>query len=174
MALTVEDGTGLANADSYVSEADADTYVTAYEPEGFATWNAATSGAKEVALRKATQWLDIRFADRWKGIKKNSTMSLDWPRSGVCIENVQIASTELPTRLTQATIEAAVRFLSGELQADVAADSQGIRRERSELAVLKEEIEYAGQKSTQKSTPKLLSLVGPLITGGTGNRLSLA
>ena len=43
MALTVEDGTGLVNADAYISVADADTYFLA---SANATWAAATSPAK--------------------------------------------------------------------------------------------------------------------------------
>ena len=172
MALTVEDGTGLANADSYISLVDAETYVTAYEPEGLATWTAALDPAKEVALRKATQYLDTTYVNRWKGARILATMSLDWPRQNAFAEGAELANDAVPVRLEQATVEAAVRFLSGELTADVAAGTGAVVSERKELGPLKKSTTYSGSAPTQKRVPKLEALLASLTHAS--NRISLA
>ena len=48
MAIIVEDGTGLANANSFISVAGADAYWA--EVTTPALWNAANTAAKEAAL----------------------------------------------------------------------------------------------------------------------------
>lgn len=54
MALIVEDGTGLADAESYLSVADADTYHADRNNEA---WQDYSTAEKEAALRKATQYI---------------------------------------------------------------------------------------------------------------------
>ena len=75
--LTVEDGTGLANADAYVSVADADAYFAA---RSIAAWAAFDTTAKEVAIRAGTQWLDDTYRGLWKGFRTHDVQSLAWPR----------------------------------------------------------------------------------------------
>lgn len=175
MALTVEDGTGLAAADAYVSEADATVYIAAYQPQGFASWTTALPSAKEVAIRKATQYLDSRYASLWKGYRKTQEQALDWPRIAVYSEGLVLSTEELPTLLVQATAELAVRFLvSGDLELDVDLGSSNIKRERAELGPLKEEIEYQGVKATQARQPKVDRMLQPLLLSGGGGRLALA
>jgi len=79
MALTVEDGTGKANADSYISQTDADTYFSNHDSP--TAWTGLTSDQKDAALRYATTALDGLFA--WEGFVVTSTQALGWPRSGV-------------------------------------------------------------------------------------------
>jgi hypothetical protein len=122
MSLTVEDGTGLATADSYLSVADADAYFVAYPN---ALWT-GTATAKEHALRAATLYIDTEYGGRWKGIRANEDQALDWPRWWVEIDGYQIEPSPLPDKLKKATAELAVRALSGELQPDIAAADNGI------------------------------------------------
>lgn len=165
MALVVEDGTGLANADSYISEADADVYVAAFEPEGKADWDAATSGEKEVALRKAAQWLDVTYVLLWKGSRIDEDMALDWPRKNVVSEGALLDSDAVPERVRQAQVEAAVRLLSEELLADVSVGTDAIQRERAKLGPLEEEVSYIGSKDTQVRVPKVFALLKGLLKG---------
>jgi hypothetical protein len=78
MALTLvkEDGTGLANANSYASVADGDSY---FEAHLYASvWTAATSGTKAAALVMATRLVDSQF--QFHGFRANETQALQWPR----------------------------------------------------------------------------------------------
>lgn len=99
MALTVEDGTGLANADSYVSVADATAYHAAM---GNAAWAALDTDEKEWALRRATQYIDVRY--NYRGSPLRSTQALAWPRT----------SSPWPVQaVIAATCEAALRARDG-------------------------------------------------------------
>lgn len=172
MALIVEDGTGLENADSYASLATADAYVAAYQPDGADDWDAATDAEQEVALRRATLWLDTNYASRWIGVQIKDSMALDWPRFGAYSDGVLLANDELPVRLVQACVEAAIRFLSGELDGDVPATSGGIRREVKRLGPLSKEVEYVSSKGTSPARPKVDALLASLVRGA--GRVSLA
>ena len=63
MALVVEDGSGLSNADSYDSLTNLSAYHTAHGNP--ASWSAASETEKESAARQATQFLDGRFGRRF-------------------------------------------------------------------------------------------------------------
>ena len=69
MALTVEDGTGKADADAFVSVEDCDTYC---EARGLTDWTGVADSpadTKEAAIRRATDHLSAAYA--WKGAKRN-------------------------------------------------------------------------------------------------------
>lgn len=134
MSLTVEDGTGLANADSYVSGADCLTYCT---NRGLTFTNDA---AGEQALRRATAAIDNRYRPRFVGYRSHRRLqALEWPRTGAfyytpqagdmpfgtlgghgygygygygLYEYDQIASDHIPVEIINATCEAAVRELA--------------------------------------------------------------
>jgi hypothetical protein len=78
MALTLikEDGTGLANANSYASATDGNAY---HEGHLYATaWNGATTGQKEAALVMATRLIDGEF--QFFGFRAVEGQALQWPR----------------------------------------------------------------------------------------------
>lgn len=77
MSLIVEDGSGMENAESYISVADADTY---HSNLGNSTWATLTTTVKEQLLRKATNYMVQVYRQSWAGIRKNDTQSLDFPR----------------------------------------------------------------------------------------------
>lgn len=144
MAFIVEDGTGVANANSYIDVAWADTYFT---DRGNTDWTDASTSAKQVALIRATDYIDVTYV--FIGIKASSEQGLEWPRS-YAIDIYGEELTGIPTILKKAVAETAVRALAGELIEDF--DSQGrIKRERVEGAV---EVEYGGDGALQmKSFP---------------------
>lgn len=81
MALEVEDGTGKANAESFVSVAEALTYHAA---RGNTAWAALASDAlREQALRRATDYMQQVYRSRWQGSRVSSAQRLEWPRDGV-------------------------------------------------------------------------------------------
>lgn len=80
MTLIVETGTGDPAAESYCSVADADAYHLSF---GNTAWAALAVGDKEVALRKATAYIDQTYVDRWDGYLVTNTQALNWPRTQV-------------------------------------------------------------------------------------------
>lgn len=126
MALVVEDGTGKADAESYVSVADADTY---HDKRGNSVWAGLTTAVKEQLLRKATDYLLQMYRGRWKGCRVSSTQALDWPRYYVErkeLDNfvynaypVYYDSDIVPTEIANATAELALRANSAALAPDM-------------------------------------------------------
>jgi len=128
MSLIVEDGTGLANAQSYASAADATTYHTAH---GNAAWIGATADM-ESALVRATAWLDDAFYHRWPTCKMLSTQALEFPRLAA-VDADGYALAPVPAALKNALCEAALVELvtPGRLATDdsdngnIVAESEG-------------------------------------------------
>lgn len=108
MALTVEDGTGLVGADAYISVANADTYFLA---SANSTWAAATILAKEVAIVKATRYMEKRFGTKWKGLIASSEQALGWPRRYVYDERGTELVDQVPVQIARACAEYAVQAL---------------------------------------------------------------
>jgi len=77
MPFTVETGAGVSGANSYISVAAA-TALLSYHPN-VALWTAATDGNKELALMRATDYLDVRW--RWYGDALSDEQGLQWPRT---------------------------------------------------------------------------------------------
>lgn len=147
MALTVEDGTGLASADSYLSVADADTYHTDHGDNS--SWSGAATAAKEEALRLGTQYLDAMYGQRWLGTRTNESQALDWPRADVeDYDRFSIASNVVPQAIKDAVAEAARRSISETdgLLPDI--DEPGtIKSESDAVGALKTSTTYTGGKS---------------------------
>jgi hypothetical protein len=157
MALEVEDGTGKNNAESYASVSSADTYVADYLG-GDTTWDAATTTAKEVALRQATQYIDGVFGPRFNGDRASATQALAWPRMEVWTPDGEyVSATVVPTEVEQATIELAVRAAAGSIQPDETALS--IKSERVKAGPVETETEYNGSQSTASYYPKAARLL---------------
>lgn len=117
MSLVVEDGTGLSNADAYISVSDVDTYWANRPTLSLSTaWSAATTSNKESAIRIATQYLDANYA--WLGLPKTATQALGWPRTLVYDELGNELLSQVPTKVKYATAELAARALSQDLLAD--------------------------------------------------------
>ena len=108
MALTVEDGTGLVGADAYISVANADTY---FQATANATWAAATIPDKEVAIVKATRYMEKRFGTKWKGLIASSEQALGWPRRYVYDERGTELVDQVPVQIARACAEYAVQAL---------------------------------------------------------------
>lgn len=115
MALVVEDGTGLPDAEAYISVADTDAYFSA---RGNTAWAALSTDQKEQALRLGADYMGQVYGPRWCGERATSTQALDWPRIDAC----SIASDVVPVAVKRANAELAVRSAtSGALLADAGA-----------------------------------------------------
>ena len=107
--MIVEDGTGLLNADSYVSTEYADSYFSA---RGVSEWVALTTSKKEQLLIKATDFIDNIY--QWYGKKEFETQALRFPR--VDIRDYEGAEIKgIPTCLKQAVCDASLIAMSGDL-----------------------------------------------------------
>jgi hypothetical protein len=109
MTLIVEDGTGLAAAESYVSAADCDAYHAA---RGNTGWS-GTEAEKEAALRNAATYLDAHY--RYRSCRLTAAQALEWPREAYDWGGPEVR------RLKSACCELALRARAGDLFSDVTA-----------------------------------------------------
>lgn len=108
MALIVEDGTGMADANSYESVENADAYFTA---RGITAWS-GSDPVKEAALIAATEYVDIRWRGKLKGkLQFPDTQVLLFPRINVYDEELRLL-TGVPKDLRSAVCEYALISLT--------------------------------------------------------------
>lgn len=111
MALIVEDGSKVANAESYVDVTEADAYWAARNDT---VWSGKTSGEKEAALREAALYLDMSY--RWIGSPTYYDQVMKWPRSvGYDRGGKEVSHDEIPLAVRRAQMELAYAALSGNL-----------------------------------------------------------
>lgn len=152
MALVVEDGTGLASANSYVALADFISYAAARLHR--ATVAAADDATRTAALITATQLIDTYI--RFHGSRLTTTQALEWPRSGVTDRDGNTI-TGLPQRLLDATCELAAASLSEDR---TAPDSKaGMTRLKADSL----EIEWDAARKPVKAV--MPSIVTALLSG---------
>lgn len=113
--LTVEDGTIVADADSYISAEDAATYHAA---RGNTAWAALTGDAPDQHLRKATDYMGQVYGLRWKGYRVSETQVLDWPREEVVVFGFEVDTDVVPDAVRYACAELALRSVAGTLLPD--------------------------------------------------------
>lgn len=112
MALIVEDGTNIPNADSYVSEADAANISAKL---GLILTNS------EVPLRLAAVYLE-KYRNRYQGSKVFDDQSLQWPRDPVYIDKTYNEPDVIPEDLIYAQVAVASAISTG---SDVFGSSLG-------------------------------------------------
>ncbi len=116
MALVVEDGTALANAESFASVAQADTRLASL---GMTNWTLLSDPEKEQALRRATVYMENTYRSLWRGTRKTFDQALSWPRYDVEIEGFTVLNTFVPVEVVNACIDLAFRATSGDLNPDL-------------------------------------------------------
>ena len=81
MAVTIDATAGGANANSYITLAQADAYVEAMiSSTDVSKWSTGTDDTRNRALAAAAQRLD---RERFIGARATDTQALQWPRTGV-------------------------------------------------------------------------------------------
>lgn len=118
MALIVEDGTGVADANAYVSVDQADAYFTL---RANTVWSALAPEAKEAAIVNATDYIELRWGHRAPGKPFTDTQGLRFPRVLEC----KPEEAFLPTSLLRACCEYAVVASAGPLVKNVELDETG-------------------------------------------------
>ena len=109
MTITVEDGTGVADANSYITTAEGDEYalrygvtVTGSDPE------------KEVLIAKAMAYLET-FRYRFTGVENDpGDQALSWPRTNAYLNgSIPIADDDIPSNLIAAQSELYLQAFNG-------------------------------------------------------------
>lgn len=142
MALIVEDGTGRADAEAFVSVAAADARHTA---NGSTLWpGSLTTEEREQAIRRATIFMEQAYRQRWKGHRVNYNQALSWPRYAVIVDGFDVLSTIVPPEVANACADLALKAAAGDLAPDL---ERGIKREK--VGPIETEFDTATPQSTR-------------------------
>jgi hypothetical protein len=129
--MIVEDGSIVADANSYITVAFADDY---HEKRGNTTWATMTVGEKEASIIRATDYIEQAYNQRWKGRVVDPLQSLDFPRAFVNLSDVSgfsnaqydfiggvyfLPNNVIPKELKNASAEMAFKAARGELSPDL-------------------------------------------------------
>ena len=115
MSLVTETGTGSATGESFCSVTDSLAYHAA---RGNSTWSTITTDQQEQALRRATDYMEAVYSQRWAGTRTTSTQALSWPRYNVFVNGFVTLSSSVPRAVINACSELALRAAAGELLSD--------------------------------------------------------
>jgi hypothetical protein len=146
MAIIVEDGSGLTNAQAMTSVAEANRYFAA---RGEAEPPVATM---EAALVRGWQYIENAYRGRWKGRKVWELQALAWPRQGVIDEeDFEIQPNVVPKLVKDANCHAALLHIQGVDLVVGASATTTLTREINKVGDVSSEKEYATAASQRDS-----------------------
>lgn len=156
MALTIEDGSGVAGATSYIDVAAARTYAVA---RGLAL--PAADGEVEALLIKAMDFIEAYRGD-FQGLKTAATNPLQWPRTGVTLDGYPLAEDAIPQVLKDAQAQLAVDAQNADLMPT--GTGREVVMERVDVV----QVQYAesGNTNPQPIFTKAEALLKPLFKSG--------
>lgn len=157
MTLIVEDGTGVANAN---------TYATRAEVSAFAALRGATlptsNAAIDQLLVKAADYTEA-FRTRYQGTKVSGTQALQFPRVGVYVDGFLVGSTTIPDDLKNAQMQAAVEYNTVDL-----LPNQGKNIKKKKVDVIETEYQDGDGSITAPTFPKVDQYLDALFAGTAG------
>jgi hypothetical protein len=171
--LIVEDGSGKSGAEAYISAEDATAYFAA---RGMADWAAlASDEIREQMLRRATDYMEQVYRERWSGYMTLPTQVLSWPRHLVPIKGyyagVGLSSSAgfgayypnntVPTVVANACAELALRAIAGDLAPNV---KRLVKRVKVDVI----ETEYADGASPYTRFRAVDLMLQPFLSGAAG------
>ena len=170
MALIVEDGTGLDDANAYITVAYATDYHQLRCNDG---WQGPVS-EQEAAIIRATEWLDRHYDFQGSrvvigdpGSPSVLPQALAWPREGVRhSDGIAVPSDAVPVEVERATAELALITLTMPLE-PTSDEGRVSRRDESIGSVrIAEDFASAGTTGAPE-IPIVASILRPLLaTGG--------
>jgi hypothetical protein len=149
MALIVEDGSGVANANSYVSYAEYEAWALARA----ITVHGNQAHTEEHILRA----MDFIESQNFLGRKATDEQALQWPRTEVYIDSYSVNSNEIPKQLKYAVYETTVTVENGNFALSV-KDRQTTQEKIGEITVT-----YKNNASMKAQTPAVTAALRKII-----------
>lgn len=163
MAIIVEDGTIVINANSFVSLQDYIDYATTLGLD------VNVSGKAEEQLISAGQFINIQ--NNLKGNLVSRDQPMAYPRSGLVLENWSWLHTEIPRQVIQLQMTKAIEVFNG---FDVitginttSSSGQVVKKERIEGAITVE-YETSGDNGTKVSSVSSSQALLSVLTNNNG------
>ncbi|MCQ0042383.1 MAG: hypothetical protein NF693_09010 [Bombella sp.] len=158
MAIILEDGSQVTNANGYVS---------LVEIRDFASMRgivlSATDSIVETFSFKATDFFET-YANRFKGSKVSATQALQFPREGVSLDGFSLASNEVPSLVKKCICQLVIELHNG---IDIAPTTDGKFLIREKIDVIENEWQ-PGSSSGQPNLTLFEAFIAPLLQTSTG------
>lgn len=154
MAIIVEDGTGKADANSYISEAELTTYAT---DRGI-----TITGTNSALLYQAMDYVEQQL---FIGDKLTKAQALQWPRYNAFIDGYAVPTNEVPQLLKDAVAEAALAVDAG--NNPLSPIERAVKREKLDSL----EIEYMDNAASDTINLAVSNKLAKLIKSGGGFRV---
>lgn len=157
MSFIVEDGTGLATANAYISVADCDTYQAEFIRND---WASLSNDLKELYIKQATKWIDNNYS--FDGTKNSREQALSFPRT-YCYDKdgYLIDSDIVPKEIENATCEVAYLYVSNSSVFDT--PERLTRKEKVDVL----EVEYIENQSEVNNFLEIDQILTGLINNDT-------
>ena len=158
MALTIETGAGVENADSYVEVADLDSFAS----ERGITSLPATEPEKEALLRLAFDYVESHRR-RFNGVKTNEGNTFpQFPRTGLTIDGEEVDENTVPREVKLAQMQLAIDAVDQDLAPT--GDGRAIIREK--VDVLETQYDSGASGAPQPIFAKANAWLDPLFRNG--------
>lgn len=157
MALIIETGSIVPNADSFITVAE----LTAYTAKRLVVLSATTDGHLESLIIKAMDFLES-LESRMQGSRVDPTQTLSWPRSGVQLNGFDVPENAVPELLKKALCQLST-------DADLfALMPTGDGREviKKKVDVLETTYAETGAATPQPTLTAFYNILGPLLSSG--------
>lgn len=170
VALIVEDGSNVPNANSYVDL----TYIRSFA-EARGVLLPVDDASVQILAISAMDYIEAQRS-RFQGSRTYPDQELQWPRSGVLIDCAPFPSDQIPVELKKAQAQLVIEQLE---MPDLSPSTDGYAVAREKVDVI--EVEYASGRLSGTATsvatptfPKVAAFLDPLIfCCGSGFRLTL-
>lgn len=177
MTATIVATAGAANANSYITLAEAQAYA---DGDIDATqWDDATTDQKTRALITATRNLDLVG---FVGTRSSTTQALAWPRKNFTTTEKTYADNEIPAEIKQATYELAKSLVKDMIVAGAVAGSTslipgipnaGLKRVKLDVMEVEWKPDQQAAITPLKALPQLQQLLQELIINTPGQTISV-
>lgn len=153
MALIIEDGSIVANANSYVTAQEFEDWMDAraYQCEG-------SQSKKEQHILKAMDYIESL---NFMGIKYTKDQPLQFPRDRLFIDGYSVEANEIPKELKEAVYNAAKADHDGDLGIHP-VERQTVKEKIGDI-----EVEYKSNSSMTRQTPGLSNALRKLVIPAT-------
>ncbi len=147
--IVVEDGAGLTNSNSYVSEVDVTTYAT---DRGL-----TLTASADVLIIKAMDYLETL---NYIGDKQTEEQALQWPREQVYIDDFYIEPTTIPQELKNAQMSLCMSIDAG--TDPMAIVPRATKKEKVDVL----EVEYMDNAASKAIVTSVNRMLSKLLKGG--------
>ncbi len=147
--IVVETGQGLANSNSYVSEAEVATYAT---DRGI-----TLTASEDVLIIKAMDYLETL---NYIGDKQTEAQALQWPRDNVYIDDFYIEPTTIPQELKNAQMSLCMSIDDG--TDPMATIGRATKKEKVDVL----EVEYMDNAASKAIVTSVNRMLSKLLKGG--------